>query len=114
MIYNDEYVRIERFLEKYIDDSIKVQDCNFYIGIKDTLPEPYREYPPLIRVGLRSSKVNRKGQEQIKEWFKNTFDLDKPQLEREYSRSNKEILYEILYKVPEELYDKLKVLSRVA
>ena len=63
---------------------------------------------------MRSSKVNRKGQEQIKEWFKNTFDLDKPQLEREYSRSNKEILYEIFYNVPEDLYVKLKVLSRVA
>lgn len=113
MIYNDEYVRIERFLEKYIDDSIKVQDCNFSIGIKDTLPEPYREYPPLIRVGLRSSKVNKKGQEQIKEWFKNTFDLDKPQLEREYSHSTKEILYEIVYKPSKDLYEKIRVLSKI-
>ena len=113
MIYNDEYVRIERFLEKYIEDSIKVQDCNFSIGIRDTLPEPYREYPPLIRVGLRSSRVNKKGQEQIKEWFKNTFDLDKPQLEREYSHSNKEILYEIVYKVPKELFENFEVLSKI-
>lgn len=113
MIYNDEYVRIERFLEKYIDDSIKVQDCNFSIGIKDTLPEPYREYPPLIRVGLRSNRVNKKAQEQIKDWFKNTFDLDKPELEREYSHSSKEILYEIVYKPSKELYDMIKVLSKV-
>lgn len=114
MIYNDEYVRIERFLEKYIDDSIKVQDYNFSIGIKDTLPEPYCcEYPPLIRVGLRSSRVNKKSQEQIKKWFKNTFNLDKPQLEREYSCSSKEVLYEIVYKPSKDLYEKIRVLSKL-
>lgn len=113
MIYNDEYVRMERFLEKYIDDSIKVQDCNFSIGIKDTLPEPYREYPPLIRIGLRSNKVNRKGQELIKEWFKNAFNLDKPQLEREYWQGNKEVLYEMVYKPSKEIYDMIKILSKI-
>lgn len=113
MIYNDEYVRIERFLEKYIDDSIKVQDCNFSIGIKDTLPEPYNEYPPLIRIGIRSKKVNKDAQEIIKKCFKDNFDLNKPDLEREYAKLGKEVLYEIIYKVSEELFDKFKVLSRI-
>lgn len=111
MIYNDEYVRIERFLEKYIDDSIKVQDCNFSIGIKDTLPEPYREYPPKIRVGIRSAKVNKVAQGLIKDFFKNTFNLSTPILEREYGSSAKEILYEIVYEVSEEVFDQMKILS---
>lgn len=115
MVYNKEYFDIEKLLTHYIQDELGETKVNFHINftVKDTLPEPYNEYPPYIRIGIRSKKVNREAQEWVKNWFKNTFGLDKVYLEREYGSTNKEILYEILYKVPEELYDKLKVLSKI-
>lgn len=115
MLYNKEYFDIEKLLTHYIQDELGETKVNFHINftVKDTLPEPYNEYPPYIRIGIRSKKVNKEAQEWVKNWFKNTFGLDKPCLEREYGSTSKEILYEILYKVPEELYDKLKVLSRI-
>jgi len=117
MIYNKEYFDIEKLLTHYIQDELGETKVNFHINfaVKDTLPEPYnyKEYPPYIRVAIRSNVLNIEAQLWIKNWFKNTFGLDKPHLEREYAHSSKEILYEILYKVPEELYDKLKVLSKI-
>lgn len=115
MIYNKEYFDIEKLLTHYIQDELGETKVNFHVNftVKDTLPEPYNEYPPYIRIGIRSKKVNKEAQEWVKNWFKNTFGLDKPHLEREYGSTSKEILYEILYKVPEELYDKLKVLSKI-
>lgn len=115
MVFNKEYFDIEKFLTNYLLTSISDMKLNFHINftVKDTLPEPYKEYPPYIRVGIRSKKVNKEAQELVKSWFKDTLELDKPYLEREYGNTNKEILYEILYKVPEDLYDKLLVLSKV-
>lgn len=114
MIYNEEYQRIEKFLTDYIQASVKEKlDFHFYITIRDTLPEPYREYPPVIKVGLRSNRVNKEGQKFIKQWFKDTFDLDKPVLEREYGSTSREILYEMSYKPSKDLYDKIKILSKI-
>ena len=115
MIFNKEYFDIEKLLTSYILDDVLTEKVDFHINftIKDTLPEPYNEYPPYIRVGIRSKRVNKEAQNLIKNWFKDTFGLDKPYLEREFGSTNKEILYEILYKVPEDLYDKLKLLSRI-
>lgn len=115
MVFNKEYFDIEKFLANQLPNSISGTKLNFHVNftVKDTLPEPYNEYPPYIRVGIRSKKVNKEAQEFVKDWFKDMFGLDKPHLEREYGSTDKEILYEILYKVPEELYDKLKVLSKI-
>ena len=115
MLFNKEYFDIEKLLTHYIQDELSGTKVNFQINftVKDTLPEPYNEYPPYIRVAIRSNVVNKEAQQWVKDWFKNTFGLDKPELEREYGSTSKEILYEILYKVPEELYDKLKVLSKI-
>lgn len=113
MVYNKEYFDIEKFLTDYIQNSIGTVNFHFGITVKDTLPEPYNEYPPLIRIGIRSKKVNKDAQEIIKKCFKDNFDLNKPDLEREYAKLGKEVLYEIIYKVSEELFDKFKVLSRI-
>lgn len=115
MVYNKEYFDIEKLLTHYIQDELGKTKVNFHITftVKDTLPEPYNEYPPCIRISISSEKVNREAQEWVKSWFKNTFGLDKPHLERDYGSTSKGILHEILYKVPEELYDKLKVLSKI-
>ena len=110
---DNKYVRIEIYLEKCIRSSLKFPNADFTIGIKDVLPEPYREYPPLIRVGIGSLGVNKEAQEGIKLFFKDTFGLDKVYLEREYSNSDKDILYEIIYKVPRELFEKFEVLSKI-
>lgn len=115
MVFNKEYFDIEKFLTNYLLSNISTEKLDFHINftVKDTLPEPYTEYPPYIRVGIRPKKVNKEAQELVKSWFKDTFELDKPYLEREFGSTSKEILYEILYKVPEELYDKIKVLSKI-
>ena len=111
---DNKYVRIEIYLEKCIRSNLKFPNADFTIGIKDTLPEPYREYPPLIRVGIRSFGVNKEAQEGIKQFFKDTFGLDKVYLEREYSNSDQDILYEIVYKVPKELFEQFEVLSKIS
>lgn len=112
MIYNEEYQRIEKFLTDYIQANIKEKpNFHFHVAIRDTLPEQYREYPPKIRVGIRSAKVNKVAQGLIKDFFKDTFNLSTPVLERDYGSSGKEVLYEIVYEVSEELFDQMKILS---
>lgn len=116
MTFNPDYFSIENLLEHFIVGYISkmnMLDFQFHVTINDPLPEPFKEYPPLIRVGIRSEKVNRKAQELIKECFSDILMLDKPFLEREYGSTSKEILYEIVYKISEELFEKLKVLSRI-
>lgn len=113
MIYNDEYKKIEKFLEEYISSSLKTIPLHFHITVKDSLPVPYQEYPPVIRIGLRTEKVDRERQEIIKKWFKDTFNLDKTLLEREYWQGNKEVLYEMVYKPSKEIYDMIKILSKI-
>ena len=110
---DNKYVRIEIYLEGCIRSNLKFPNADFTIGIKDVLPEPYREYPPLIRVGIGSLGVNKEAQEGIKRFFKDTFGLDEVYLEREYSNSDTDILYEIVYKVSKELFEKFEVLSKI-
>lgn len=112
MEYNKEYKQIEKLLEDYIMHDLGI--VSFYVSIKDTLPVKYREYPPLIRIGLRSKKTdNKKNQELVKKWFSDTLSLDKPYLERDYGNTDKEVLYEITYKLSVELYNKLLILSKM-
>ena len=117
MIYNEEYFYIEKLLTdyiiKYCDMETEKSDFHFHVTVKDTLPEPYKEYPPLIRISIRSNKVNKRAQELIKNCFKDIFKLDKSFLEREYGSTSKEILYEIVYKVSEETFDNIRVLSKI-
>lgn len=110
---DNKYVRIEIYLEKCIRSSLKFPNADFTIGIKDTLLKSYQEYPPLIRVGIGSLGVNKEAQKVIKQFFKDTFGLDKVYLERECSNSDTDILYEIVYKVSKELFEKFEVLSKI-
>ena len=98
-------------MEIYIEDSIKHANIpgliTFRIGI--TVEND-------IRVGLsyNNHKDGKRIQAQIKDFFKEVYDIDKVKSERLYNDNAPVMLYDIVFEVPEDKLNMIYMLSKIS
>lgn len=106
-VVNSEIVNMETYIEDSIEHANIPSLTSFRVGITAEND---------IRVGLNydNHKDGKRIQTQIKDFFKEVYNIDKVKLERLYNDNAPVMLYDIVFEVPEDKLNIIYILSKIS